>query len=288
MADKTIVFIGDSRVRYQYLDLAWYLKSEQFVKCFDHTYYRDEGFTPEKECLVIFERFSSGWMSFFKQSTDMLETYPTVQRSLCECFRRPTDEADWFERSYENRFTRRMTSHGEINLIYFKSYTNHVRISKNYPPFTSFSSALTSPSKHCEPGECAFEGDVNATLWTIIPSLKPKPTHVFAQLGWEHEFNFATQSEFSCVMKDFANKHPDIKLYLNSHPPIKGNVNNPRATFDATKLKCDIDVFDRSIMTENVPQYWYYDTQHVMSILNEEYNHFMMKMICPVSPSGII
>lgn len=48
LADKTVVFVGDSRVRYQYMHLVSYLKTERFMKCRDYPNRPDD-----PECSLI-------------------------------------------------------------------------------------------------------------------------------------------------------------------------------------------------------------------------------------------
>ena len=114
----------------------------------------------------------------------------------------------------------------------------------------------------------------------MLPRLNT--THAFVNLGWEHTAEFQQQSDFSCVVRDFEMHFPDIKLFLISHPPPTDALDDPVHHFDATKLKCDANVLDRTIVNKNVPKDWYWDTQHVLSILNEEYNHQMVEKICPL------
>ena len=47
LSNKNIVFIGESRTRYQYMSLVHYLKSEKFLKCNDRTT------NPDEDCFVI-------------------------------------------------------------------------------------------------------------------------------------------------------------------------------------------------------------------------------------------
>lgn len=136
--------------------------------------------------------------------------------------------------------------------------------------------------KRCIPGKCGdgyrtnvFEGDLNATLWDILPQLNT--THAFINLGWEHIAGFQQQSDFTCVMRDF-----DIKLFLISHPPPTKALDDPVHHFDTTKLKCDANVLDRTSVNAKVPRNWYWDKMHILSILNEEYNHQMVEKICPL------
>ena len=60
LADKTIVFVGDSRVRYQFLHLASYLKRAQFMKCEDD-YNVSE---PDEECLLLEYKKSPSWSAW--------------------------------------------------------------------------------------------------------------------------------------------------------------------------------------------------------------------------------
>jgi hypothetical protein len=88
-------------------------------------------------------------------------------------------------------------------LIYLLNYQNGIRIDGNFPPFADFH----SNSSRCKPGLCetgrynAFDGDLNASIWQMLPRLGA--THAFINLGWEHIFPFEAQSEFTCSMKEF-------------------------------------------------------------------------------------
>ena len=53
LANKTIVFIGDSRVRYQYMNLAYFLMSSRFMRCDDHPTCKKGLTQPDKDCYLI-------------------------------------------------------------------------------------------------------------------------------------------------------------------------------------------------------------------------------------------
>ena len=90
------------------------------------------------------------------------------------------------------------------------------------------------------------------------------------------------QSDFACSLQAFEQKyHPHIKPYLISHPPEFVNVKNPSRLFDASKLECNVDVFDRTTINTNARSDWYIDDVHVSSILNREYNQQLMRTLCP-------
>ena len=107
-------------------------------------------------------------------------------------------------------------------------------------------------------------------------------THVFINLGWEHLFDINYQSEFSCLIRDFERQNPHIKVFLISHPAHRPWLMEP-GSFDPTQFKCDINVLDRAVISKDVPAEWYWDNNHVLSILNEEFNHQMIEKICPIN-----
>ena len=176
------------------------------------------------------------------------------QDTLCDCHRDPRT----FPRTtYENRYTKRATPYGEINLIFMQNYENNIRVGVDFPPFSSFAPT----SRRCRVAECsdknrenAFEGDLNATLWEILPQLNA--THAFINLGWHRLFNFDAQSNFTCTMGEYIEANPGIKLYHISHPPVTSEIPDPSTTFDGSKLKCDVDVLDRTILSKGVPKTW--------------------------------
>lgn len=127
LANKTVVFIGDSRVRYQYMNLVSFLKNERFMKCRDYT-----NKTDEPECFLIDHAMhmtmtDSDWNSWYTESTNMLSSLQTSlpqQISICDCFR-PSPFND--SATYENRYTRRETSFGETNLSISKAFAIQFR-----------------------------------------------------------------------------------------------------------------------------------------------------------------
>jgi hypothetical protein len=288
LSGKTIVFIGDSRVRYQYLHLAAFLRLGKWMRCIDYRTLNNDGLPPDPECFLINHNLVGygNWNLWFKESTKYLQSNMSYhvhgsQNSLCDCFH-PSGTPVRLDRS-ENRFIERVTPFGDVNLVFLQSFINQVRMSAEFPPYASFPPML----KRCKPGECSpenrtieFEGDVNKTLWHL-PQLNT--THAFVTLGWAFWFDFDAISDLSCTIQEFERHHPEIDVYLLSHPPNVRDLANPTRVFDRSKLKCIIKVIDRTRMTANVPTSWYFDPDHVWGILNEEYNHLLIESICPFS-----
>ena len=276
LANKTVVFIGDSRVRYQFMHLASYLDTKKRMKCQDYDNGQGED---DDECFLIDEKkLNSNWTAWYKKSSSVLSNSSSVQANLCDCFR-PNISRQGYERSiFENRFLRRSSPFGDINLIYLQTYHDFIRMNADFPPFTS----LMSARQRCKPGECggarsdSFEGDVNETLWKILPRLDA--THVFVNDGWPAR-------DISCELQNFERHHPKIKAVMVSHPPEVSQIGNPLSQFDPKSMKCDSDLLDRTTMNKNVPLSWYWDDVHVLSILNEAYNHLTIEKICPLAES---
>ena len=280
LAGKKVVFIGDSRVRYQYMHLSHFLLEGRRMKCQDYST------EPDKGCYLIDERAAGSWNEWYKNSTAMIEEGGHVPQSLCDCYRPATFNHP--DQSYENRFVR--LSRGNIELVYLQNFVNKVRLGEAYPPFSPFATnANSSMSDRCTPGEChggnrkdVFDGDTNRTLWEILPLLNA--TDVFVNLGWVHLFPLGSQSTFTCEMEKFMRAHLNMKLTLISHPPNRIKLNEDVTQwFDwSSKLECKVGVLDRTFMNFGVPSSWYWDDLHQLSILNEEYNHRLIELMCPL------
>ncbi|KAL3782883.1 hypothetical protein HJC23_006935 [Cyclotella cryptica] len=287
LANKTIVFIGDSRVRYQFLHLAGFLKRNRFMKCQDYDISTNpvhNSSTLDDDCYLIDQKHhasmkANDWKSFYEESTKMTESGHTEsngqQYSLCDCFRSVPFIATT---TYENRFIKRKTAYGEVNLIYLQNFVDLVRMNIEYPPFSSFWS-----EQRCKPGECsasnrtdAFTGNTGNALW-LLPSLNA--THSFVSQGWG---NLSHTDDISCAIKDFEHHHPEIAVYLISHPRRRTDRSSPSVFFDEDKLECKVKSLDRTMMSKDVPLEWYWDDLHVLSIMNEEFNHQLIENICPI------
>ena len=156
------------------------------------------------------------------------------------------------------------------------------RMNQDFPPFSPFSDNTIS-SKRCTPGECgrakshdgdsvdAWSGNLNEALETMVPMLNA--THVFVNPGWEFG------RDISCELNTFAKSHPNIEVSYMSNPlDTSGKVK----MLDPTSMECQIGYLDRTTISSNVPFHWYWNELHVLSILNEEFNHQLIKTICPI------
>lgn len=281
LANKTIVFIGDSRVRYQLMNLAGFLKKSSFMKCRDY-----ENVTAKEsdtDCYLIKRKSSrrNDWTTYYKESTIMLNSKDDQQLSLCDCYR---EEPFVPATTIENRFIKRKTASGVVNLIYLQNFVDAIQMNQDYPPYSSFWSNSTD---RCKPGECSpenrtviFTGDTNNTLWGVLPRLNA--THAFVSQGWEE----GRSADTSCTIQTFQDHHPNIEMYLIGHPAVKDPRRRYRSStstwFYENKLECKVRLFDRQTMCKDVSVTWFTDGLHVLSILNEEFNHRLIETICPM------
>ena len=286
LAGKTIVFIGDSRVRFQYLNLAHFLMSSPsgFMRCSDHPTRCNGLLHPDQACYLIGVN-AEKLKVWHKASTNLLNS--TDQLHLCDCYRHIPFRPN-IELTTENRFIKQYTQFGEIKLIYLQSFVDKVTMNQDFPPYSSFLPDGTNKNR-CEVGDCSpnkrtvvFTGTVNDTVWNILPRLNT--THAFVNFGWREEDDEkqTKQSAISCTLKDFNKHHSNIMTQLITTPPSKEYISNTANYFDISKLECNCNVFDRTTMTKDVPLDWYFDNVHVLGVLNEEYNHRLIKSICPM------
>lgn len=124
------------------------------------------------------------------ESTKTLESYQ--QSSLCDCYRPPKFNP---KLTYENRFIKRSTRYGETNLIYLQNFKNNIRMNRAFPPYAPYSSA----SQSCIPGQSrdrinAFEGDLKAIMWKVLPMLNA--THAFINFDLCRLYRIPTQLFF--------------------------------------------------------------------------------------------
>lgn len=164
--------------------------------------------------------------------------------------------------AFENRFIKRYTQYGEINLIYLQSFVDKITMNEDYPPISSFLLDADSDSNktRCGVGKCnankrkiSFTGTVNDTLWNILPQLNA--THAFINFGWieNDDDNQTKESKLACALNEFSKHHPNIKTHRMTTPPQTESISNTSSFFDAAKMKCNCNIFDRTTMNANVP-----------------------------------
>jgi hypothetical protein len=273
LANKHIVLIGDSRVRYQYMMLAYFLKTGQWMKCQDYNSL-PVNYTFSPGCYIIDER-GHVWNDWYRNSNELLQQN-TTQQELCDCSRDKIFNPDT---TTENRYLRRHTPFGLVQVTYLQNFKDQVKFHAEFPPFSEFSTTnRTDNDVHrCDPGLCSHPytnvSDTKTTLLEVVPMLRP--THVFANTGWNHNLHDA---QFGCVLDLFRSQNPSIEAaFVITHPMTK---NKKKKGDSLPEQGCNSSVFDRMTSTSGLPRSWFWDSMHLLSIANQEFNHMMLDKIC--------
>jgi hypothetical protein len=268
LANKHLIFIGDSRVRFAYMALADYLKHRRWMKCQDQVQFN----LSDLSCFLIDPNHyrkrmqSNSYNQYFNISNQMLTEMGT-QEELCDCGR---EEPFHSTTTSENRYLRRKTPFGEIRITYLQSFKGVLQLHLDqFPPGVPFE----SEKARCKPGTC-MQARTNIS---IVPAFydivtKLEPTHLIANAGWP-------DFDISCDLKQFNDAFPSVEVAYVSAPAIKRH----RSRMDFEHLhKCiqNISVLDRTAMSMSGRSDWYWDKLHVLSILNRQFNVQLLEYLC--------
>ena len=179
LANKTIIFVGDSRVRYQFLHLASYLKRAQFMKCEDD--HNKASAEPDEECLLLDYRKSSSWSAWYNESTRMISDTNNInvgnhtqtdtmkhqqQYALCDCAR--PDKRGIQNHYFENRYVQRKGAFGTIQLVGLTNWVNLVQIEEGFPPIL-------------------FQSEMLQSRWQMWPMDRCSRPSMYKRIFWGHK-----------------------------------------------------------------------------------------------------
>ena len=273
LAGKHIVFMGDSRVRYQYMNLVDALVHGDFMRCQD---YKNVSVTYEARCFLIdhthhHDMRTSDWTQWYARSNAAFNDEAGDNKELCDCFR-PTK----FDSSttYENRHFLQHSEHGVIRLTFLENFVDLVRFHQGFPPYGYNGRAP------CDAGSCGTKAKYAFNTADAVREVVPllKATHVFAQTGWKHleakeGFN-RTVLDIGCTLVELERTRGIRGFYITHTDGKKG---------PTPKLGCGLDsarVLDRlTATTTPFPRNWLWDKQHVLGILNQHYNELLLHAI---------
>ena len=144
----------------------------------------------------------------------------------------------------------------------------------------SDSANASAQSLPCQPSKCdesIWPGELVVSLERALDEIVPqlRPTHLFASSGWRG-------SDIGCLLDAYVKKNPEGagKTWVITHPHIV--VQNEMVPLENAPQSCNAAVFDRYMMTLNLARdaRFYIDILHVLSSLNEEFNHRLADTIC--------
>ena len=285
LANKHIIIMGDSRVRYQYMALAHFLKTGQWMKCADYDSLL-VNHTVSPSCFLINEHLHQPitWSDWYISSTKLLQ-HNTKQQELCDCRRETAFDP---KTTNENRYLRRHTPFGLVQVTFLQNFNNELKFHGDFPPFSEFSLPTNRTNHRCSPGLCShpftYISDTKTAMAEVVPMLRP--THVFVDVGWDQDLD---DKEFGCVLDRFRRQNPGHEAaFVITHPGtrVTTRLRRPFRGDSLPEQGCNASVFDRFTPTNGLPNSWFSDDVHLLSIVNQEFNHMMLDKICG-GPSGI-
>lgn len=258
LANKHVVLIGDSRTRFQYLALVAALVKGAYPQCHEHL-------AKNSSDCHLQGRGVGKWNKYLVSTNAELNLVGQVE--LCHCYKGNSDAT-----MRENRYFALSTQFGPIHVSYFNTISNSLTLEKHFPPFSNYSDR----PERCQPGTCRLTPDevgpmsVSDVLLKIVPVFNPKVTHVFAAGGWK-------TFDIGCNITQLSRDH-GVKAWYQSAPKPNGMFE----MFDWPEPPqgCNPPLFDRTTMTLEPPPWSYRDSAHPYSSMNEEFNMFMLDVIC--------
>lgn len=256
----TIVLLGDSLTRYQYLNLAYFIVNHKWAS--HH---------PPNES----EREWSSWRVFYQGTNNRLKG-----SEICDCFRENIDEP-----IIENR----VLKHNNITLVYLQWFGAK-------PMHGHDLQTMLSNATYCTPGDCTprtitWTLDQDDVLKYLIPSLF-KPTFVVLNQGfWPHpqwRYNHAAIRKTMTIAKDIVKEGGSVIWKSTTTPRnVKIDYDESDKVIDAVR-SVGVHVFDAAAYTRDISLYnqSYWDGLHFNSFVYRELNKallYTMKTLRPVN-----
>jgi len=286
LANKHILFIGDSRTRYQYLSLANVLAHRVFPRAKESISNRSRS-----NRFHGLMRKTSDLNKFFRLSNRLLRTDSSEE--MCNCYfvdpgtnemmtspgaAKVTNTNNGGAAAHEpreNRFFTAQTEYGKVHLTYIISHLDSCRLDLGYPPFN-----LADP--FCEVGNCATSAieqevsfnNVSGCLRNLTREFERRIgtpiTHAFVTTGWGHK-------DIGCAVVENA-----VESFVQSWvmtPPVH-LVPKSMLIETPSSQSCDVPIFDRWNVTDVGMRDLYFDNVHPWSSANEEFNHMLLDLVC--------
>ena len=184
LANKRILFIGDSRTRYQYTTLATLLAYEQFPRC------KEAGNVTKVEWMCqMTGNYERDWKSFLQTTNIALNTNHTNEQ--CYCMRDKVAR----DATRENRFFNFTTKYGSGKLDMMITGPNNIYVDKEFHPFSN--TARCKVGTLCPASK--QEQFMNIATFLEHVAEKFRPTHVFASSGW-------AELDIGCILNEFTQR----------------------------------------------------------------------------------
>ena len=243
LSNKTIIFSGDSRVRFQFLSLMFYLIHKRWIYCKDESSWGNEN-----DCYILWIFKFKEWSDYTRYSLPHLVPY-----SYMSSERNSTIPP---ENVIENRNFSMKTEFGEIKLYYYLNFVGKVNFKGDLEPFNV--------------GNPAFKFSLSTAEAMELLAKTLHPTHIFANSGWD-------LSPIGCLLMDLKRKFEFIEgVWEISHFSAIGQTQIPIFA----PRGCNISFLNRAVFTLGLPKTSYFDYAHMKGSVNEELNHWFLDELC--------
>ena len=263
LANKHLVFIGDSRVRYQVLNLQYFVTHGHWNKCengqLEHV---------RTNCWLIDHRDEGGvwrgWRSWYVSSNQLFNV--NGSHELCDCHREVAFSSDT---TFENRYFTRHTKLGKIKITYLQNFGDSVKFHRGFPPFSNHS------NERCIVGACDRSHNYSVmntaqALERVVPRLEP--THVFASTGW-------VEKDIGCPLMQLQQR-TGAHVFIISHiSQMPGADPHSLVSKAFPSQGCGAPVYDRASPTRNLSRSHYWDTLHLLSTGNKLLNNMLLDLV---------
>ena len=163
--NTSVVMVGDSLMRYQYLSLTFYLRHRQFPHPDAHPNH------------VLLEKTWLSWHTFMHEGTKLL-----APNELCDCYR---DDAFNFDTIYENRYYR--DRHNNLSINFFSYVGDWFSMKGRWRPGDGEGNDTSrQPPSFYDLPRWEYKR-LDAFLSSFLPALRPAPSILVLNSGLWHD-----------------------------------------------------------------------------------------------------
>jgi hypothetical protein len=260
---QTIVLIGDSLTRYQYLSLVYFLEygvwSTEKISGFDGRH-------------VINEKQWGSWNDYYNQTNHFLRG-----RETCDCLRNLPFK---YKEAYENRLYENNEFNFRIYYFQFFKLDDGLKGHYGYPPSDSIFRSPSCAASLCPLTQSDWRWQIDVAQDFLLPLIRPNVLVMNSGLWgstqkWPENLLRRTLS--------LAKKHADVVIWKTTTQNRDGGITNDydKPAIEIVK-SLNLHLMDAWALTDNLhslnyDSYW--DTLHFEEHVYRELNLYLIRMI---------